>query len=220
MEIRQLQLDEALAFTTAEIAKLAANSQLNMVLTGGRTGIALARAAGIALKDYAGAADIWFSDERFVEFGDLDRTDVNLVSAMGALAATATLHRVATPSDGTLMAAAKKYSDELAAAERDFDLVILSMGEDGHIASLFPGHSQLASAELAVAELDSPKPPAQRVSIGLNRLARARQIHIYAMGEGKRQALRDFENTPAGILAKKFAEISPQGQLLVLSDIS
>lgn len=218
-EFRTLSLGEALAFTASTITKLAMKDELSLVLTGGRSGLALAEAAGAALAEYPGRSDIWFSDERFVPLVSPERTDVNLIAALGSFGEKANIHRVIAPEQGSLAQAAVEYQNQLQAASRPFDLVILSMGEDGHVASLFPGHDSLTSENLAIAESNSPKPPSERVSISLAKLADACEIHIYAMGEGKRAALVNFDNTPAGLLAWKFREVSPNGRLFVMSDL-
>jgi 6-phosphogluconolactonase len=69
------------------------------------------------------------------------------------------------------------------------DVILLGMGEDGHIASLFPGRPELAAKEPVVAILDSPKPPAQRITLTLPMLATARVAVLLATGEAKRSAL-------------------------------
>jgi 6-phosphogluconolactonase len=77
---------------------------------------------------------------------------------------------------------------------RDFDgaldLVLLGLGEDGHIASLFPGHPWVpAPARIQIVE-GSPKPPADRLSFTLSYLASATDLLLLALGAGKREALR------------------------------
>jgi 6-phosphogluconolactonase len=69
------------------------------------------------------------------------------------------------------------------------DVVLLGLGEDGHIASLFPGHPALLAGGLVEAVLDSPKPPAARLTLTLRLLKAARATVILAMGEAKRAAL-------------------------------
>lgn len=72
------------------------------------------------------------------------------------------------------------------------DLVFLGMGEDGHIASLFPGMVQTESQRAAVyIPVTGPKPPFQRISLTEIGLQRARQVCVLASGEGKAEALKD-----------------------------
>lgn len=70
------------------------------------------------------------------------------------------------------------------------DIVILGMGEDGHTASLFPGNAALHDTRSAVPVFNAPKPPADRISIGLNRLKGASECIMLATGENKKLAVR------------------------------
>lgn len=78
---------------------------------------------------------------------------------------------------------------------RDFggalEVALLGLGEDGHVASLFPGHPVLSSEAPVAALNDSPKPPSSRVTFTLPVLARPGLDRIIvALGQGKRDALR------------------------------
>jgi 6-phosphogluconolactonase len=102
------------------------------------------------------------------------------------------------------------------------DLVFLGMGEDGHVASLFPN----APAEVVnhpgpfLFVKDSPKPPPYRISLGYSTIAAAREVWVLISGAGKEEALGqslDFGvNTPLGRILEKrvitriFAEIRPK----------
>ena len=69
------------------------------------------------------------------------------------------------------------------------DIAVLGMGEDGHTASLFPGNPATDSALAAVAVYDAPKPPAERVWLGLATVQAARRRVVLVAGGGKREAL-------------------------------
>jgi 6-phosphogluconolactonase len=80
------------------------------------------------------------------------------------------------------------------AFRRDFggalDVALLGLGEDGHVASLFPGHATLETRAPVAAVADSPKPPAQRVTLTLPVLASAKvERYVVAIGAGKRSAV-------------------------------
>ena len=85
----------------------------------------------------------------------------------------------------------------------DMDIVVLGMGEDGHTASLFPGNVALEDQRSAVPVYDAPKPPGERISIGLNTLKNAGECIVIATGENKREALAKLKEgavVPVGLL--------------------
>jgi 6-phosphogluconolactonase len=74
-----------------------------------------------------------------------------------------------------------------------FDLVLLGMGEDGHVASLFPG-APAAISESRMPFLyitNSPKPPPERITVSYPILAAAREVWVLVSGKGKDPVLRD-----------------------------
>ncbi|MDP1823270.1 MAG: 6-phosphogluconolactonase [Archangium sp.] len=100
-----------------------------------------------------------------------------------------------------------------AAFARDFggalDVALLGLGEDGHVASLFPGHAVLTSAGLVTSLADSPKPPTGRVTLTLPVLARpGLERIIVAMGAGKRDALGRLLAGDAAIPAARLGPVT------------
>ena len=95
-----------------------------------------------------------------------------------AAAATATLRRIANPPETAMPV---------------LDLVLLGMGEDGHVASLFPGDEAALADHVAVFRpvRNSPKPPPKRVTLGLGAIIAAREVWVLVTGAGKVPALRD-----------------------------
>jgi 6-phosphogluconolactonase len=93
------------------------------------------------------------------------------------------------------------------------DVALLGLGEDGHIASLFPGHPALASDEPVLHIADSPKPPARRMTLGLSLLQRAGLCVVLATGEGKRDALVRLQR------ADKALPATALGRLIVFTDL-
>jgi len=69
------------------------------------------------------------------------------------------------------------------------DIVVLGMGEDGHTASLFPGNVALHDQRSVVPVYDAPKPPGERISIGLTALRNAGECIVIATGKNKHEAL-------------------------------
>ena len=129
------------------------------------------------------------------------------------MAETAWLGHVAVPAaqvheiEGELGAeAAARRAIESLAGVPEFDLVLLGLGEDGHTASLFPGHDAGASAGApdALAVFDAPKPPPERVSLSAHRLSRSREVVFLVAGEGKRTAVEHWQrgdDIPAAAIA-------------------
>ena len=72
------------------------------------------------------------------------------------------------------------------------DLIILGMGEDGHVASLFPGAPQEVVVTKAVyVPVLASKPPPRRITLNFAALAAARQVWVLVSGAGKENALRE-----------------------------
>ncbi len=97
---------------------------------------------------------------------------------------------------------AKAYAKTLAGV-RSFDLVILGLGEDGHTASLFPNQAVDNSAD-AVPVFNSPKPPADRVTMSQNRLNNTYEVLFLVTGAGKQEAVDNWLNgvaIPATLIA-------------------
>ncbi|MGO9201590.1 MAG: 6-phosphogluconolactonase [Limisphaerales bacterium] len=79
-----------------------------------------------------------------------------------------------------------------------FDLLFLGMGEEGHVASLFPGEPEETAASQAVYRpVTVPKPPPRRITLGYPAICAARQVRVLAAGPGKASALRQSLD-PAG----------------------
>jgi 6-phosphogluconolactonase len=102
--------------------------------------------------------------------------------------------------------------------ETDFsnglDVSLLGLGEDGHIASIFPGHAARFSTKPVVHVPDSPKPPAQRITLGFKALRTARINVLYAVGASKQRALETILSgdalAPANILPGELHIVTDQ----------
>lgn len=183
----------------------AAQGEASLVLTGGS--IAARTLAAVASSPARGAVDwrrldVWWGDERFLPAGDPQR---NETQARAALLDAVPLERARVhpmpASDGPdgpdPEAAAQRYADELARAARPedhgptpaFDVLLLGIGPDGHIASLFPGMPALYDERPVVAVRGAPKPPPTRLSLTLPTIHAAKEVWVVAAGEEKRRAV-------------------------------
>lgn len=91
--------------------------------------------------------------------------------------------------------AAANYARVLRAELGDpvvLDLVLLGVGPDGHVASLFPGHRLLRAWDREIAVLDdAPKPPRSRMTLTFKALTAARRIVVFAAGASKAGAIAE-----------------------------
>lgn len=169
------------------------NRPFRLVLTGGTLGIALLRLLQERAVEPADV-DIFWGDERWVNFGHADRNENQALEAWPLLL-TANLHRFESPESTTLSSAATAMNLEyeaLISADPSFgfDLTLLGVGPDGHVASLFPGHS-LDQNRWVIYETDSPKPPPERISFSYDALNASKRVWFLASGQSKARAVTD-----------------------------
>lgn len=187
---------------TKVIDAQAARGSASVVLTGGRNGngllAALAEAPARNAVDWS-RIDLWWGDERFLPEGDPER---NVTQARSALLDSVGVDpervHVMAPSDGAygsdVEAAAAAYAAELAAASRPedhgsvptFDVLMLGVGPDAHVASLFPELPAVRETGRSVVGVHgAPKPPPTRISLTLPAIRAAREVWLLAAGEDK-----------------------------------
>jgi len=170
----------------------------HVVVTGGTVGIGVL--ASLASSPLAGLIDwtsvhVWWGDERFVGSGDADRNEGQAQEALFGRVPLPeeNIHRMGSSDDfATPEEAADAYSAEVAThGYPSWDVLMLGMGPDGHVASLFPGHPVYAATHTAdaVAVHDSPKPPPTRISLSLASINRAREVWVVAAGAPKADAV-------------------------------
>jgi 6-phosphogluconolactonase len=173
----------------------------NVVLTGGRVAASLYANLALALVPLPHVVSIiewWWGDERFVAARDSDRNEHAAWQLLGEpLGVDPNLwHAMPAADQGlTLEQAAVSYCSELERLENcdhgevvKFEVVLLGLGEDGHVASLFPGHIWDPSPPV-IAVSDSPKPPPLRLTLTPRRLAESQNIWLLASGEAKAPAV-------------------------------
>jgi len=112
--------------------------------------------------------------------------------------ADAQIHRIR--GEDSPEAAAKAASTEISKiaplnenGQPVLDLIFLGVGEDGHVASLFPGEPDVLISDKAIyrAVKNSPKPPPNRITLGYTVITVARQVWVLVSGTGKEAALRE-----------------------------
>jgi 6-phosphogluconolactonase len=185
----------------------AASASAALVLTGGGIGTAilaeLAAAPALGAVDWR-HLDIWWGDERFLPSGHPERNEAAAEQALLRHVDTdpQRVHRMPGtdgPDGDDPEAAAARYADELRAATRpedhgpvpSFDVLLLGIGPDAHVASLFPGLPALYEEERpAVAVRGAPKPPPTRLTLTLPAIRCARDVWILAAGQEKAMAVR------------------------------
>ncbi|MQW75063.1 6-phosphogluconolactonase [Nocardioides sp. dk4132] len=144
---------------------------------------------------------VWWGDERFVPAEDPERNagqaHADLLDHVPVDAAKV-FAMASTDTAVTAEEGADVYAAQLAAHCPDgFDVVMLGLGPDAHVASLFPGQPALdVTGRAAVAVHDSPKPPPTRISLTFDALARARAVWLLVSGEGKADAVAQALATP------------------------
>ena len=178
-----------------------------IVLTGGSMGVALVESLVADGQGGAGPAPdwsrvhVWWGDERFLPAGDPDRNDAQAYGAgLFELGLNPDLVHPVPGPDGPcgddVHAAAAAYAAELASASAEggvplFDVLMLGVGPDAHVASLFPGHeAQLHTHTTTVGVTGSPKPPPRRVSLTFPALRQAREVWFLVAGADKAGAVR------------------------------
>ncbi|MGI5177986.1 6-phosphogluconolactonase [Dactylosporangium sp. CA-152071] len=133
------------------------------------------------------------------------------LGAAGAAAAAAGAPGLAAAGMAAVDAAAVGSIEPAGAAESGgaaglprFDVVLLGVGEDGHVASVFPGHPVIDETGTTASVHDSPKPPPVRVTLTLPAINTAAEVWLIAAGDGKADAVREAHTaTPAALPAAR-----------------
>ncbi len=185
-------------------------------MSGGATALIFLPALRAAKVDWSKITLFW-TDERAVPADDPESNygiaDRMLLSPLGARAPRAIRMPADLPNLGD---AALKYDDVLSTELRGgaLDLVLLGVGEDGHVASLFPGHQALAQNDLrAVAVEDAPRAPKRRLSLTFRYVLQARKIWLVAVGPRKLPVLqaalsKTQRSTPLDLLLHQAKDIT------------
>jgi len=204
----------------------ASRGTASVVLTGGGVGTAMLAAVAddpdSARVDWS-RVSVWWGDERFLPAGDGDRNETGARSALLDRVPgldPANVHAMPAsdgPGGPDIEAAAAAYAAELAAAAVDpaialhgerpgvphIDVVLLGVGPDGHVASLFPERADPDPTAVVVAVTDSPKPPPARTSLTYAVLNSADEVWLLATGAEKAGAVQSARSDPGGLPASR-----------------
>jgi 6-phosphogluconolactonase len=179
-------------------------------LTGGSTALIFLGALRESQVDWSRVTLFW-GDERAVP-PESDESNYGLAEQMllrplAARAPNAVRMQGEMPD---LQYAAREYAAALPPA---LDVLILGVGDDGHVCSLFPGHPALMEESARVLAIeDSPKAPPRRLTLSLNYVLRSRQLWVIAVGERKRALLqrainRQQSSTPIDIVVAQGRDV-------------
>ena len=200
-------LAEAVAARTVTrlVDSVAARGTASVVLTGGGIGTkVLAELAVAPARDAIDwpHLDIWWGDERFLPAGHPDRNETGARSALldhvdVDPARVYPMPGLDGPDGDDPEAAAARYATWLAGATSpedhgpvpSFDVLMLGIGPEGHVASLFPGMPALYDERPVVAVRGSPKPPPIRLTLTLPSIRAAREVWVIASGPDKANAI-------------------------------
>lgn len=193
-ELAQAVAEQTIALLESAIAKY---GSAVWVLAGGSTPLA---AYKIIADEYRNEIDwskvtIIIGDERI---GPLDGSDNNWHAIDNALLQHIAANTFRPQTNQTAEQAARHYNAIIGQLPRTteglprLDVVWLGVGQDGHTLSLFPRHASiLPTSDLVIPVHDSPKPPADRITLTLRALRGACTVLIVAGGSDKQQAISD-----------------------------
>lgn len=181
-----------------------------IALTGGtiadRIHREVARLSGASRVDWTHVV-VWWGDERFVAPDSEDRNALSARRDLLDVVGATQVHEIPSTADADDPGeAARLYSETLGAhGAGTFDVVMLGLGENGHVASLMPHHPELDVVDqIAVGVTGSPKPPPNRVSLTFPTLNRTESLWFVVSGAGKADAVArarapegDVHETPA-----------------------
>ncbi len=212
-----LYASAAAAIGAIAAESLAARGGFTMALTGGSTAKSLfpVLASSSHLVEWV-RTKVWWGDERCVP---PDHEDSNYKLAWEMLLSKVPISRDAIHrmrgEDPDLDWAAQDYAKSL--PDR-FDLILLGMGPDGHVCSLFPGHAALKeTARLVVPVGDSPKPPARRLTLTPPVIEAARHLLVVVTGAEKAGAVARAL-APEGTVSETPARLAKRGLWLLSRD--
>ena len=218
---------------TTLVERIASHGRAHLCVTGGGIGTAVLAAIG----DNPGrdavdwrAVHVWWGDERYLPEGDPERNETSAREALLDRIPIPADHVHAMPgpdrSEGDLDAAAESYADDLRAMARpedhaevpSMDVLMLGIGPDAHVASLFPELPATRDVRMVTGVRGSPKPPPNRISLTFPAINAAREVWVLAAGESKAPAVRLALSEGAGPFQVPAAGVHGRERTLFLVD--
>jgi 6-phosphogluconolactonase len=182
------KLSNQLANDILDIAKnsIKLSDSFKIVLTGGNSILNTYKVLSNSESDWD-KWHIYLGDERCLPIGDKDRNNhiINQVWLSNSQILKKNIHYIQAElgaDDGAV------HYEKVLNSANDFDVTLLSMGEDGHTASLFPGHLYDKNKDV-VTECNSPKYPKERISMSYLRLNKSKNVFKILSGSSKQEAL-------------------------------
>lgn len=187
---------------TTLVESLEGAAEAHLCLTGGGVGTSVLQAmrASAAAVDWS-RVHLWWGDERFLPEGDPERNETGARAALidHIEIPESNVHPMPTPAeaDDDVDRAASLYAEELARhagrhaspAVPAMDIVLLGIGPDAHVASLFPELPAVHDHRPTAGVHGSPKPPPLRVTLTFPSIRSAEQVWILAAGQSKARAV-------------------------------
>lgn len=188
-DLDELVQDAAQSLMDTLLGLQATQETVHLCLTGGRMANQIYERFAELVPDSGlntQALHLWWGDERFVPTTDPERHALRTLSILARTLQLSSAQTHPMPaSDGKADPgeAAYAYAHEL--GNTIFDVCLLGLGVDGHVASLFPGRLDDTSSSLAVGVNDAPQSPSERISLTLNAINRSRRVWLWVGGEQK-----------------------------------
>lgn len=206
------------------VSIIKAKGVAHIALTGGTVGIltleVLAKKEDLASVDLS-KVHFWWGDERYV---DKDSNDRNATQARTALlnsinVSESNIHEFPAADSGLSVDDAREAFENLLVSAFEgktpaMDLTIMGMGPDGHVASLFPGI--VYPNQMVVAVHNSPKPPAERLSLSMDVVNNTQKVVFVVSGIDKAEAVEAVHKNPECELPA--ARVSAKGQTIWFID--
>ena len=176
-----------------DVAKISIKStgSFKIVLAGGKSLIPTYKILSHSNADWS-RWHIYIGDERCLPLKNKERNDhnINIIWLNNSPIPKKNIHFIRAELDAKQAA----WHYEITLKEvKNFDVTLLSMGEDGHTASLFPGHKYDNKRDVVIIN-NSPKKPKQRISISYSRLNQSNKVFKIISGSSKCNAVRQWLN--------------------------